>query len=78
MPQLLHLMPFLSHRSTENVFPQLVLGNDYEFIGGEKLISIILFHFSEDNSRLTVFKKNNNFNKRFSEVREALQEKKDL
>jgi len=29
-------------------------------------------------TRLTVFKKNNNFNKRFSEVREALQEKKDL
>jgi len=56
----------------------LVLGNDYEFIGGEKLISIILFHFCEDNSRLTVFKKNNNFNKRFSEVRKALQEKKDL
>ena len=31
------------------------LGNDYEYKDGKKVISIVLFHFSEDNSRLTVY-----------------------
>lgn len=39
----------------ETYFHNWFLGNDYEFINGSKVISIILFHFSEDNSRLTVY-----------------------
>jgi len=31
------------------------LGNDFEYKDGKKIISIVLFHFSEDNSRLTVY-----------------------
>jgi len=31
------------------------LGNDYEYKDGKKVISIVLCHFSEDNSRLTVY-----------------------
>jgi len=36
-------------------FQTWYLGNDYEMIQGQKIISIILFHFSNDNSRLTVY-----------------------
>lgn len=39
----------------ETNFENWFLGNDYEMINREKFISIILFHFSEDNSRLTVY-----------------------
>lgn len=31
------------------------LGNDYEYKDGKKIISIVLFHFSEGNSRMTVY-----------------------
>ena len=31
------------------------LGNDYEYRNGIKKISIVIFHFSEDNSRLSVY-----------------------
>lgn len=31
------------------------LGNDYEYKDGKKVISIVLFCFSNDNSRLTVY-----------------------
>ena len=31
------------------------LGNDYEYRNGIKKISIVIFRFSEDNSRMTVF-----------------------
>lgn len=30
-------------------------GNDYEFITGQKKTSLVIFHFSEDNARLTVY-----------------------
>lgn len=39
----------------ETNFKQWFAGNDYEFIKGEKKLSLCLFHFTEDNSRLTVF-----------------------
>ena len=35
--------------------PGCYFGNDYEFIHGQKKNSLVVFHFSEDNSRLTVF-----------------------
>lgn len=31
------------------------LGNDYEYRNGKKVISIVIFRFAEDNSRLTVY-----------------------
>ena len=39
----------------ETNFKQWFAGNDYEFIKGEKKLSLCLFHFTKDNSRLTVF-----------------------
>lgn len=30
-------------------------GNDYEFVKGQKKMSLVIFHFSEDNARLTVY-----------------------
>jgi hypothetical protein len=36
-------------------FNEWFLGNDFEMIRGEKVISIILFHFAEEYSRLTVY-----------------------
>ena len=36
-------------------FQQWFAGNDYEFSRGQKILSLCLFHFSMDNSRLTVF-----------------------
>lgn len=39
----------------ETKFNQWFAGNDYEFSKGIKIISLCLFHFTQDNSRLTVF-----------------------
>jgi hypothetical protein len=39
----------------ETDFRNWFLGNDFERINEKKIISIILFHFSDDNSRLTVY-----------------------
>ena len=39
----------------ETNFKQWFAGNDYEFSRGQKILSLSLFHFSMDNSRLTVF-----------------------
>jgi hypothetical protein len=39
----------------ETSFQNWYLGNDYQRLNGQKVISIILLHFSEDNSRLTVY-----------------------
>jgi len=36
-------------------FKNWFLGNDYELENGEKIISIVLIHFSEDNQNLTVY-----------------------
>jgi hypothetical protein len=36
-------------------FKQWFSGNDYEILKGEKVKTLCLFHFSNDNSRLTVF-----------------------
>lgn len=36
-------------------FENWFLGNDYEYKSGKKVISIVLFHFSYDNSQLTVY-----------------------
>ena len=41
----------LQHSNFKNWF----VGNDYEKLNGVKVLSLILFHFSEDNSRLTVY-----------------------
>lgn len=39
----------------ETDFKQWFTGNDFEKLKGEKILTLCLFHFSEDNSRLTVF-----------------------
>ena len=39
----------------ETNFKQWFAGNDYEFIKGEKKLTLWLFHFSQDNSALTTF-----------------------
>lgn len=44
---------FTGLRDTD--FNQWFAGNDYERLKGEKILSLCLFHFSDDNSRLTVF-----------------------
>jgi len=36
-------------------FQQWFAGNDYEFSRGQKILSLCLFQFTQDNSRLTVF-----------------------
>jgi hypothetical protein len=48
-------------------FKQWFAGNDYERLQGEKILTLCLFHFSEDNSRLTVFY----FSRYYLEKREA-------
>ena len=39
----------------ETGFQDWYLGNDYEYKSGKKVLSIILFHFWNDNSQLTVY-----------------------
>ena len=39
----------------ETVFEQWFVGNDYENLQGEKVLSLCLFHFTMNNGRLTVF-----------------------
>jgi hypothetical protein len=39
----------------ETGFQNWYLRNDYEFINGAKVINLILFHFREENSQLTVY-----------------------
>lgn len=39
----------------ESGFQDWYLGNDYEYKSGKKVLSIILFHFRNDNSQLTVY-----------------------
>lgn len=39
----------------ETGFQDWYLGNDYEYKSGKKVLSIILFHFRNDNSQLTVY-----------------------
>ena len=51
----------------ETEFKQWYAGNDYEFSKGQKILTLCLFHFSEDNSRLTVFY----FSRYYLEKREA-------
>lgn len=36
-------------------FKQWFTGNDYEYLRGEKKLSLCLFHFTQDNSNLTTF-----------------------
>lgn len=36
-------------------FKQWFAGNDYENLKGQKVLSLCLFHFSMDNSRLTIY-----------------------
>ena len=51
----------------ETNFKQWFSGNDYEFSRGQKILSLCLFHFSADYSRLTVFY----FGRFYIEKREA-------
>ena len=39
----------------ETQFKHWFLGNDYEFIMGKKVLSLVLFHFSNENDSLTVY-----------------------
>ncbi len=39
----------------ETNFKQWYAGNDYERLQDEKILTLCLFHFSEDNSRVAVF-----------------------
>jgi len=39
----------------ETDFKNWYLGNDYEFVKGKKVLSIVIFHFMWDNSYLTVY-----------------------
>ncbi len=39
----------------ETEFSNWFLGNDYEFIRGEKVLSLVLFHFSNENEILSVY-----------------------
>jgi hypothetical protein len=39
----------------ETGFQDWYLGNDYEYKSGKKVISIVLFHFMNDNSQLAVY-----------------------
>lgn len=51
----------------ETNFQQWFSGNDYELLKGEKILTLCLFHFSQDNSQLTVFY----FSRYYLEKREA-------
>ncbi len=39
----------------DTVFEQWYIGNDYENLQGQKVLSLCLFHFTMNNGRLTVF-----------------------
>jgi hypothetical protein len=39
----------------ETEFEDWLLGNDYEFKNGVKVISMVLFHFTENYSNLSVY-----------------------